>query len=200
MFLINISAPRSFRIRYNNFAKHFGNIEHGLNVMRVEIRHIMDAHFCESVGFDYSNSRTVSGCCNYDTGMIYISRHFVKVVDSHRLFLSVIHELAHMLTPRHGHDDIWRRVNMGMGGDGVVHCPHFSEPRWWLNCSRYPKCPYNKHKLRRYRKDKRIDGFYCDCGGHLRYTRNLAGNDSCQPRITDILHSGSMKSVRFGCE
>ena len=66
---------------------------------------------------------------------------------------TVIHEIAHANTPRHGHDRVWQRECLRLGGDGKrcyssverggdVHVPY----KWTGTC---PICGYKINRLKR---------------------------------------------------
>ncbi len=62
-------------------------------------------------------SRTF-GQCSYTDREICLSRSATQVNDIAQVRNTIIHEIAHALTPRHGHDAVWRRKCLDLGGDG----------------------------------------------------------------------------------
>jgi hypothetical protein len=47
----------------------------------------------------------------------------------------LLHELAHALTPGHGHDDVWKNVAQALGCSGHRCCPAFVEPSYLGFCA-----------------------------------------------------------------
>jgi predicted SprT family Zn-dependent metalloprotease len=99
---------------------------------------------------------TRAGLCDYKKRHISISRHFVQsdLVTYKELFNIIFHEIAHAITPGHGHDDVWRQASIALGGDGHRLCQPFSVPtykgfckcegwchfRYKISASRPPRC------------------------------------------------------------
>lgn len=49
---------------------------------------------------------------------IKLSIPFLKVREKENSKNTIIHEVAHLLTIRHGHDNVWRKKCIELGGDG----------------------------------------------------------------------------------
>lgn len=56
----------------------------------------------------FNNRKTQLGLCNTRTKKIYLSALFVKLNDINIVRNTILHEIAHALTPGHGHDKVWR--------------------------------------------------------------------------------------------
>ncbi len=59
------------------------------------------------------------GSCDYNTQTIHLSTVFMRGANCNykKVKKSLLHEIAHALTPGHGHDQVWKRVCQKIGGD-----------------------------------------------------------------------------------
>jgi len=58
------------------------------------------------------------GLCDYAAKTIYLSSTLVLLCKYGSVRNTILHEIAHALTPGHGHDAVWRRKCLILGGDG----------------------------------------------------------------------------------
>lgn len=49
---------------------------------------------------------------------VELSTQLVKINDRDRVLRTILHEVAHALTEGHGHDEVWRKKLLEIGGDG----------------------------------------------------------------------------------
>lgn len=68
--------------------------------------------------FQYDNARRRFGCCSYRTKTISLSKHLVSLNDIEKVKDTILHEIAHALTPGHGHDRVWQRKAIEIGCNG----------------------------------------------------------------------------------
>lgn len=77
--------------------------------------------------FDWDGASRRFGRCSYSKNRITGKYHDFKITISYELARRnswevikgvVLHEIAHANTPGHGHDSIWRRECIRLGGDG----------------------------------------------------------------------------------
>ena len=68
------------------------------------------------------NKKTTLGTTDYNKKRVTISKHFLRGVscDQKKMRNTVLHELAHVLTPGHQHDKKWKSVALKIGCDGKV--------------------------------------------------------------------------------
>jgi len=84
-------------------------------------------------GLDRAKAR--AGLCNYAAKKITISRHFLKKAAPTDIADVVLHELAHALTPGHGHNEVWRNVAICLGSTGHRCCKAFADPTYFGFCA-----------------------------------------------------------------
>lgn len=83
-------------------------------------RALLDQHGLRSWTFGFDSATRRVGCCHYDRRQITVSRHYVALNDLERIRLTILHEIAHALTPGHGHDRVWARKCREIGGTGTT--------------------------------------------------------------------------------
>ncbi len=81
-------------------------------------RDLMDKHELMSWGFQLDYARRRAGYCYYAKQVISLSRHFIEKADAKEILNTLLHEIAHALTPRAGHGCEWRRMALAIGCDG----------------------------------------------------------------------------------
>lgn len=88
--------------------------------------------------FSFDNARRRFGCCKYRTKKITLSKILTLLNDEGRVKNTILHEIAHALTPGHHHDWVWRQKAIEIGCDGnrcynskIVATP---EPRYIATC------------------------------------------------------------------
>lgn len=65
--------------------------------------------------FEYDNAVKRFGVCRTSRKIIGLSIHLVSVNDEERVTDTILHEIAHALTPGHGHDSVWKRKCVEIG-------------------------------------------------------------------------------------
>lgn len=58
------------------------------------------------------------GVCNYTKKQIELSALLIPVMTDEAIKDTIIHEIAHALTPGHNHDRIWKSKCIELGGNG----------------------------------------------------------------------------------
>lgn len=74
--------------------------------------------------------------CSYKDKCIILNAHHVDLHDEKELTNSVRHEVAHALTPGHGHDIIWEEKAREVGCHSVAACSHLSLPAHLIDAIR----------------------------------------------------------------
>lgn len=65
-----------------------------------------------------SSKRRFGGGCNYTRKIISLSKSLVILNDIKEIKNTILHEIAHILTPRQGHNHIWKQKAIEIGCDG----------------------------------------------------------------------------------
>ena len=81
---------------------------------------LMEQHGLIDTGwrFQFDNAKRRFGVCDYRAKIIGLSKCLVELNDEARVRNTILHEIAHALTPGHGHDSIWSRKAREIGSDG----------------------------------------------------------------------------------
>lgn len=68
--------------------------------------------------FEFDSAKRRFGRCSYRMKCISLSKYLVLINDEARVEDTILHEIAHALTPGHGHDKVWRAKAIEIGCDG----------------------------------------------------------------------------------
>lgn len=63
-------------------------------------------------------AKRIYGQCDTKRKLIFISEKLAMLNPIETTRTVVLHEIAHALTPKHGHDKVWRDMCIKIGGDG----------------------------------------------------------------------------------
>jgi len=79
--------------------------------------------------FKFDHAKRRLGCCKYGPKLITMSRHLVPHVKPEELKNTILHEIAHALTPGHGHDRVWqaKAIEFGCTGERCYSSAAFRE-------------------------------------------------------------------------
>jgi hypothetical protein len=92
------------------------------------------------------NKKKSLGTTDYSKQTISISKHFLRGVtcNEKKMRNTVLHEIAHILTPGHQHDKKWKSVALKIGCDGKV-CGEMDLPdaKYIVTCKN--KCFVNSY-------------------------------------------------------
>jgi len=108
--------------------------------------------------FRFDNARRRFGACRYGSKQISLSRPLVYLNDIEQVRDTILHEIAHALTPGDGHGPRWRAACKRLGAvpkrcytEDAVRSPPRTSPRfklgcdqcnWWIDRRRQPKGRY----------------------------------------------------------
>lgn len=110
-----------------------------LESVQQEAYQLMEKHGLVQQGwrFRFDHARMRAGQCRYDTKTISISRQFAEQAPPPEVTDTLLHEIAHALTPRRGHDQVWKQVALAIGCSGErCHSVKFSTPKYRQHCIR----------------------------------------------------------------
>lgn len=93
-----------------------------LNEVEKQAKALMTAHGVGSLGFAFDNGKRRIGACHYKrigntvlAKKITLSRHYAVLLPKEEIRDVILHEIAHALTPGHGHDAVWKAACRKVG-------------------------------------------------------------------------------------
>jgi predicted SprT family Zn-dependent metalloprotease len=78
-------------------------------------RDLMHQHGLKDWSFRFDRAKRRFGCCHYATQTITLSRHLTVLNDETTVRDTLLHEIAHALTPDAGHGPAWRAKCLELG-------------------------------------------------------------------------------------
>nr|WIL04088.1 zinc metallopeptidase SprT-like protein [Cedratvirus lena] len=85
----------------------------------------------------FGAGKRMAGCCKYSKKQIVLSREYVQNVPRDSILNTLLHEIAHALTPGHKHDSVWKAKAIQIGCTGErCHNHVFSEAKYTLTCTK----------------------------------------------------------------
>lgn len=102
--------------------------------------------------FKFDTARKRFGYCSHFQKVISLSAALVRLNSEERVLGTILHEIAHALTPGQGHNQVWKRKLLEIGGDGQ-RC--YSEQNTTVVSAPYiGRCP-GGHSHKRFKKPRR---------------------------------------------
>ena len=68
--------------------------------------------------FQFDNARRRFGLCSTARKLISLSAPLVSLNEESQVKSTILHEIAHALTPGHHHDEVWRATAIRLGDTG----------------------------------------------------------------------------------
>lgn len=81
-------------------------------------RRLMTEHGLDEWGLRLSRATRTAGTCSHLQKVISLSGPLFALWTEDECRLTILHEIAHALTPGHGHDRVWQLKCIEIGGDG----------------------------------------------------------------------------------
>lgn len=99
--------------------------------------------------FKFDNARNRAGACKYGPRVISMSRYLVQLWDADEVRQTLLHEVAHALTPGASHGPAWRRKAAEIGFTrGTRTHSNATVPGRYLAICDY--CDVEVHRVHRY--------------------------------------------------
>lgn len=68
--------------------------------------------------FRFNKKKLSAGTCSYTEKTIQLSLPITQFAEEHDVVDTILHEIAHALTPGHGHDKVWKKKAIEIGCRG----------------------------------------------------------------------------------
>ena len=117
--------------------------------LAIELMIKHNLHYWE---FKFDSAKRRFGCCFYEEKLITLSKHLVLLNSEEEVKDTILHEIAHALTPGQHHNKIWRQKAIEIGCSGT-RC-YSSENTVTVKGNYIVECPSCKHKENKFRKPK----------------------------------------------
>ena len=79
---------------------------------------LMEKHNLSDWRFEFDTAKRRFGVCRHRLKVIGLSKELILLNSVEQVKNTILHEIAHALTPRHKHDDVWRAKAIEIGSDG----------------------------------------------------------------------------------
>lgn len=91
-----------------------------LNEARDLAIHLMTKHEIVQQGwrFEFDRAKRRFGCCKYRSKLISLSMYLTELNSVDDVKDTILHEIAHALCPKQGHNEVWRRKAIEIGCNG----------------------------------------------------------------------------------
>lgn len=123
-----------------------------LNDVRRMAEELMDLHGLDDWSFVFDRAVRRAGKCSYRDRTISLSAPLAKIHDEDEVRETVLHEIAHALTPGEGHSAVWRRTALRIGSNGR-RCIDVATPQ--IPGAWQGTCPAG-HTVQRHRAPQRV--------------------------------------------
>lgn len=112
-------------------------------------RSLMDEHQLFSWSFVWSGAKRICGQCRHVQRQIVLSRPITLLNDESQVRDTILHEIAHALTPGQHHNRIWRQKAREIGAR-PVRCggqeTKVPEARYHLHCPACDRVAARRHR------------------------------------------------------
>ena len=132
------------------------------------------AQYCPEYRFQFDNAKVRFGYCSWKKKIISLSKHLVLMNDEPQVIDTILHEIAHALTPKQNHNRVWRAkaIEIGCNGDRCYDSNVVEKPK-----GKYVyQCPMCKKKFYYHRRNKgeTACGECCNKYNNGKYSKDYA--------------------------
>jgi len=153
-------------------------------------RKLMNQHGLDTLTLKISSSKRTLGTYQYRTSargvhepvQIKLSKYWLKILDEDQVRDTVLHEIAHALTPDHGHDHVWQQMarKLGVSPSRTAHdVPVEVQKRLRQSVAKYVAIcetdPSHRYYFNRMGKLWSAGAYRCHCGGRYHVSHNSSG-------------------------
>jgi predicted SprT family Zn-dependent metalloprotease len=126
---------------------------------------LMKKHGLVAMGwtFKFDNAKRRFGVCRYRSRVIGLSRELTLLNSEAEVVDTILHEIAHALTPRHHHDAVWRAkaIEIGCNGERCYSSDDVKTPKGNYEAI----CPCCKHTHAKFKAPSKTKRASCgNCG------------------------------------
>lgn len=133
-------------------------------------------HYLPDWSFRWDNAKTRFGVCDYRRRTIGLSRALTAHADPLDVLDTILHEIAHGLTPGHRHDATWQSKALSIGANGQ-RCSKqtkgmsYKYAGWCSVCHKLVTLKHRKSRAMKYQRSYHVD---CGMGSRIQYLANAA--------------------------
>lgn len=111
---------------------------------------LMQQHQVNDYRLEFDGAKRRFGYCSWQSKVISLSRHLVQLNDEATVRSTILHEIAHALTPKQHHNQIWKAkaIEIGHSGARCYGSSVATPPKKWI-----ASCP-NGHEVLRHKKQR----------------------------------------------
>lgn len=80
---------------------------------------LMKYHELEGYTFQFDSALRRFGYASWKDKTISLSKHLTELNDENQVLDVILHEIAHILAPKTGHNRLWKAVAKGIGCNGL---------------------------------------------------------------------------------
>jgi predicted SprT family Zn-dependent metalloprotease len=130
---------------------------------------LMEKHGVKTQGWRFAFDDSVAhfGLCSYRQKVIFLSRPMTLTITEEKVTDTILHEIAHILCPGHGHDAEWKRVAKSIGCRGE-------------RCGNIANEAISETRLEKFKKYKYNFTYTCPQCNNVTYSNDLWRGATCR--------------------
>lgn len=122
----------------------------------------MAKHGLSEWDFSFTNSQIYFGSCSWSRKLITLSAPLASVNSEKRVMNTILHEIAHALTPNHHHDEVWASKAREIGCTAKVGWKSIGSGGDTVEISKFTRtCRSCGHELKRNSRPSKGRAQYC---------------------------------------